>query len=165
MRKSADLRAQRGVTLVVGLIMLVVITLVVTAGFMLSRSSLQSVGNMQFRNEAMAATNKALATVIGSPFTNAPAAQTINVDLNNDGVTDYVVNFTVPTCVQATQAGTATPSSLSLPTSMSNSATWETLWDLSGTVTSYQNTTGATMEIHEGVRVLLSQAQKDAVCP
>ncbi len=164
MKTIVGSHAQRGVTLAVGLIMLVVITIVVAMAFSLSKNSLLSVGNMQFRNEAISAGNLAIETVINSTFTTAPAAQTIDVDLNNDGVTDYHVNFATPVCLSATSVSAATPSSLSLPTSMSSVATWETLWDLNATVTAAQNT-GATLMVHEGVRVLLTDAQKTLVCP
>ena len=58
MNSAAFPHAQHGATLVVGLIMLVLITLMVTSAFMLSSINLKSVGNMQFRDEAVAAANK-----------------------------------------------------------------------------------------------------------
>jgi Tfp pilus assembly protein PilX len=45
--KMAPRRFQRGVTLVVGMIMLVLITLVVLASFHLGRNNLEIVGNAQ----------------------------------------------------------------------------------------------------------------------
>ena len=47
--------SQRGVTLVVGMIMLVLITLLVLAGFHLGRNNLDIVGNAQQRNDALGA--------------------------------------------------------------------------------------------------------------
>jgi Tfp pilus assembly protein PilX len=47
--------SQRGVTLVVGMIMLVLITLVVLASFQLGRNNLEIVGNAQRRNDALTA--------------------------------------------------------------------------------------------------------------
>src|SRR5688572_26041587 len=98
MKRSASVDRQRGATLVVGLIMLVLITLLVTSAFTLSNTNSKSVGNMQIRNEAVAAANKAIEQVVSSPFTAAPAAEAIDVDLNNDGTTDYTVAFAAPTC-------------------------------------------------------------------
>ncbi|HEX7971112.1 MAG TPA: hypothetical protein VF501_02685, partial [Thiobacillus sp.] len=109
------MRAQRGATLVVGLIMLVLITLMVTAAFMISTGNLRAVGNMQYRNEAIAAGNRAVEQVLSSPFTNAPAAEQIFVDINNDGVPDYRADIATPTCIRASVAQSASPSSLSLP--------------------------------------------------
>ncbi|MEK7736556.1 MAG: hypothetical protein AAB319_02190, partial [Pseudomonadota bacterium] len=48
---SATLRRQRGATLVIGLIMLVLLTLMAVSSFNLGKSNLQIVGNMQFRNQ------------------------------------------------------------------------------------------------------------------
>jgi hypothetical protein len=162
MRPPVALRAQRGATLVIGLIMLVLITLMMTSAFMLSSGNLRAVGNMQFRSEAMAAANLAIEQVLGTDFSEAPAAQTVNIDLDNDGTTDYAVEVAIPTCVRATVAKPALGSSLSLGTAMSSSAFWNTVWDIDADVN--DTATGAAIRIHQGVRVLLSKAQKDSVC-
>jgi len=104
MKASSLIKLQRGATLVVGLIMLVLITLLVTSAFTLSASNLKSVGNMQTRDEAIAAGNKAIEQVLSSPFTNSPAAETIEVDIDNDSTTDYLVEFAEPTCIGATNS-------------------------------------------------------------
>src|SRR5687767_1480773 len=110
MRSHTFRNAQRGATLVIGLIMLVVITLLVTSAFTLSSSNLKSVGNMQNRNESIAAANKAVEQVLSSPFTAAPAAESIDVDIDNDGDQDYRVDFAAPVCVSASVlAGTIAP--------------------------------------------------------
>jgi len=160
--------SQRGATLIVGLIMLVLITLLVTSAFTMSTSGLKSVGNMQSRDEAIAAGNKAIEQVVSSPFTNAPAGETINVDLNNDGITDYVVVLNTPTCVSVAEipGTTVAPSSMSLGSAFSPSTSnlYETVWDLDANVTD-PNGSGAAVRVHQGVRVLLSQTQVNAVCP
>ena len=167
MRTSASTGSQRGATLVVGLIMLVLITLLVTSAFTVSTSGLKSMGNMQVRDEAIAAGNKAIEQVVSSPFTAAPAGETINVDLNNDGTTDYVVTFNTPTCVSAsTIAATGVaPSSISLGSTFNptTSNLYETVWDLDANVTD-PNGSGASVRMHQGVRVLLTQTQYSAVC-
>jgi len=157
------LKRQRetGAVLVVSLILLTVITLMVTSAYNMSTTNLQSVGNMQFRNEAITSANLAINQVLSSPFTDAPAAEDINIDIDNSGTTDYIVNITLPTCVEATVASTPALSSLSLPT-MSGSSSWNTTWDIQATVTDANS--GVTVEVHSGVRVLLTQAEKDAVC-
>ena len=167
MKTSASPGSQCGATLIVGLIMLVLITLLVTSAFTVSTSGLKSMGNMQVRDEAIAAGNKAIEQVLSSPFTNAPTGEAINVDLDNDGTTDYVVTFNTPTCVSAsTIAGTSVaPSSQSLPTTFnpSTSNLYETVWDLDANVTD-PNGSGASVRMHQGVRVLLTQTQLNAVC-
>lgn len=175
MRHPTSRRAQRGVTLVIGLIMLVLITLVITTAFSLSTTNLKSVGNMQVRDEAIAAANIAIEQEVGSPFTNAPALVPARlVDINNDGsngVTfdgandgtyEYSVRIEQPVCVRASQAIIATSSSVTLGTSMSTSPFWNTIWDLDATVTDLRS--GVSVHVRQGVRVLLSEAQKNAVC-
>jgi hypothetical protein len=152
--------------LVVGLIMLVLITLMLTTAFTLSSTNLKSVGNMQFRNEAVAAGNIAIERVLGSPFAAAPSAEEILVDTNNDGTNDYTVSIATPVCVRASVAAPPVLSSVTLPT-MSTSYTWNTVWDIDATVTPTSDNPGASgtsVHVRSGVRVLLSQIDKDAVC-
>ena len=157
---------QRGATLVVGLIMLTLITLLVTSSFTLSTTSLQSVGNMQNRDEAISAANKAIEQVIDSPFTAAPAGEAVDVDIDNDGASDYTVVFNAPTCVSAEQIAAATvpPSSLSLGSFFSSAVSnyYQTVWDLDANVVHIPS--GTSVRVREGVRVLLSQLEYDAVC-
>lgn len=92
---------QRGATLIVGLIMLVLITLMVSTAFMLSTTNLKSVGNMQFRDEALAAANAAIEDVISSDaIFFAPAEQTKTVG-------DYEVVVKAPVCLYATDVVTS----------------------------------------------------------
>ena len=154
--------SQRGATLIIGLIMIVLITLIVVNAFMLSSSNLKSVGNMQVRDEAVAAANEALELVVSSAFTDAPVAQTINVDINKDGVVDYVVEMDVPICTRVAAATPASPSHVELGAAMSTGTTWNTDWDLSARVTDVKS--GAVVQVHQGVRALLTQTQKTAVC-
>jgi Tfp pilus assembly protein PilX len=160
---SASLRAQRGATLVVGLIMLVLITLMVTSAFVLSTGNLRAVGNMQFRSEAIAAANMVVEQVLASPFTSAPTAQSdIEVDINNDGNIDYLVDIAQPTCIRATIALPANASSISLGPAMSTASHWNTVWDIDAEVN--DPVSGASIKIRQGVRVLLLQSQKNLVC-
>ena len=168
MRLVASRRDQRGATLVVGLIMLVLITVMVTSAFTLSTTNLQSVGNMQFRDSAVAAANKATEQLLSSPFTDAPVAEIINVDLDNNGTTDYEVAFDVPTCIgdaEIVLSGSA-PSSVTLPASFGLPASTfhQTTWDLSARV-SDAAVSGTSVHVRQGVRVLLTEAQYTAVCP
>jgi len=159
--------AQRGATLVVGLILLVLMTVMVTSAFKLSTIDIVSVGNMQFRDEAIAAANKATEQVLSSPFTDAPAGQSINVDINNDDVTDYEAVFAAPTCVSDSDIviSSAPPSSISLGSGFSvlGSTFYQTVWDLDATVAD-TSVSGASVRVRQGVRVLLTQAQYNAVC-
>lgn len=163
---SAGTRSrERGTALIVGIIMLVLITLMLITALNLGTTNFQAMSNMQFRSEAIAAANKAIEQIIGSNFTAAPAAQAIDVDLDNNGTPDYVVQVQVPQCIYAAEAFGADPSSLSLPITMTAASTWNTVWDIDARVAPNSNVGGAAVRVRSGVRVLLSDAQKDAVCP
>ena len=158
-------RRQRGTALVISLIMLALITLLVLTAMNLASSGFRSVSNTQFHDEAVAAANFAIQQVIGSNFTAGPAAEEVNVDLDNDGTVDYVVDVATPTCIFADVAASADPSSLSLPGAMTAASTWNTVWDIDATVAPDSNAAGASVRVRAGVRVLLTQAQRDTVCP
>lgn len=103
------LRRQRGITLVMALIMLVVITLLALTSFNLGKSNLQIVSNMQQRDESIAAARGLLEEIISDTrFSDSPEASVANpcgpnqrcVDSNGDGVTDVRVTVKNPTCVK-----------------------------------------------------------------
>lgn len=162
MRQFPSRHSQRGVTLFVGLIMLVLITLMVTTAFTLSNTNLKSVGNMQVRDEAIAAANQAIDQVLSSSFYTVTGTQDIDVDINNDALTDYVVHIATPVCIRASIDSAAVISSVTLGTAMSSASNWNTLWDIEATVDDAK--TGAKTTVRVGTRVLLSQAEKDAAC-
>lgn len=111
----AAARRQRGFTLMVALIMLVLLTLLALSSFNLGNSDLQIVSNMQQRTQAVGAARETLEQVISSTrFFTTPAdslanacngvANTHCVDTNGDGQTDVTVELTpAPACVK-TQA-------------------------------------------------------------
>jgi len=156
-------RSETGATLVVSLIMLTLITLMIIAALAIGTANFKTVTNMQFRDGAVDAANKAIDQVVSSAFALAPTAETINVDLNNDLTTDYVVEIALPVCVRATKAEVTAPSSESLPPAMGSVSSWNTVWDIRASVTG-NNPGQAAVDVRAGVRVLLSEAQKDAVC-
>lgn len=160
---SHDARRQRGATLIVALIMLALITLLVLNAFVLSSSNLKAVGNMQAREESMAAANQAVEKLISSPFYNALGTQTWNVDINKDGTVDYVVTTAPPECIKAAQATAAYPSDVELGSAMSAGSFWNVDWEIKATVT--DSMSGAQVIVHEGVRKYLSQTQKETSCP
>ena len=162
MRLIASKQSQRGITLFVGLIMLVLITLMVTSAFTLSTTNLKSVGNMQAKDEAIAAANQAIEQVLSSSFTTAPTAEEINVDINNDGTPDYMASIAQPVCVRASLDDGAVKSSIPLGPSLQKADTYNTVWDIVATVEDAK--TGAKTIVQAGTRVLLTKAQKDAVC-
>lgn len=153
-------RAERGATLVVGLIMLLLLTLLVSGALTLSTVNLKAVGNMQVREEALAAANTAIEELLELNFVGS-GNQTISVDINKDGTDDYQVQIPPPSCVRTSLAQASDPSSVNLPGLSSN--TWNTVWQLEATATDAAS--GASVKVREGVRVLLADAQKNIYCP
>lgn len=145
---------QRGATLLVGLVMLVVLTLLVVSAMRSSTVNLRIAGNMQAKAEATAAAQQAVEQVISSSaLFYAPAAQTIAVDINHDGTTDYTVNIDPPSCQKMTPA--AGYSAL-----FAASAPLDSNWDIKSTVT--DNRTGAKVTLHQGIKVRLAAG---SLCP
>lgn len=162
--KLAARRAQGGVALFVGLIILLLITLMLVTAFNLASSNVRVVGNMQFRDEALAAAGVAIDRVVNSPFTASPRAEQILVDVDGDGANDYAVSIATPVCVMASRATEARKSSLSLPVLLDD-GDWNTTWQIDATVTAHSaNQTGASVAVREGVRVLLDNSAKALAC-
>ena len=109
---------QRGITLIVSLILLVLLTLAAATSFNVGRNSMQIVGNLQQRTEADAAAQEAIETAVSTTnLVNTPAAvitpgcggnaNTLCVDVNGDGTPDVTValkgrgNVGNPGCVKA----------------------------------------------------------------
>ena len=158
---------EQGVALVIGLIMLVLITVMLLAALNIGTANFRAVSNMQFREEAISAANRAIEQVISSNFTAAPTAEEIVVDVDNDGDDDYTVDIALPVCISVAEASFADPSSLALPPTMTVASTWNTVWDIQATVITDDglNVGGASVVVRAGVRALLSEAQKNIVCP
>ena len=170
---SASLRRQSGATLLIGLIMLVLLTLMATTTFRLGKSNLQVVGNMQFRNETVRAAEEAVEVAISSP-TSVSVASTSSIDVNADGTPDVSITIT-PTLMQA---HVKKNSALDLTDSgqlgctlgqaqafgvvgaaTGNSLCASTLYDLR--VVAREAATNTSVELHQGVSV---QVPADSVC-
>lgn len=90
-------RRQRGVTLVVSLIFLILMGLFAVAAFHSAHSNLRVVGNMEARQEALAAAQAALEQTLGSTlFSTHPdgvAANPVPVDIDGNGRPDFQVRM------------------------------------------------------------------------
>lgn len=178
-------RHQRGATLIVSLIMLLLITLMAISSFTLGKSNLQIVGNMQQRQQAFAAALSAVATVISSTqFTATPAnavpvpctvANTVCVDESGDGVTDENVTVTVvcdaiqPILVSALDFTNPNDAGCLIGQSQDtgvagaangNSMCSNSVWDVQASAT--DTVSGANSVIDQGVGV---RVPASAVCP
>ena len=154
MRSQSIARAQRGATLIMGIIFMTILMLVVTIAFRMSNTNLQAVGNMQSQGEAEAAAQAAIERMISSDaIFLAPAATTVPVDAY--GVS---VSLTAPECLRAVpvQANTSPDSTPNIyqqgVVNAANSGFVETHWDIRADAT---GPGGGKTEIHQGIRVVL----------
>lgn len=170
---NISLRRQRGATLIIGLIMLVLLTLMAISSFNLGKSNLQIVGNMQYRNETLRAAEQSVETAISTPSA-VSVPSSANIDVNGDGVPDVAVNIT-PRLVQAqviknsalsltdpTQVGCSLGASQSFGVegaATGNSLCAAAMYDLK--VNATEATTNTSVELHQGIAL---QVPADTVC-
>ena len=178
-------RRQRGATLIVSLIMLLLITLMAVSSFTLGKSNLQIVGNMQQRQQAFAAAQAAVDTVISSTqFTATPTNAVPNpcngpnttcVDVNGDGVPDVNVAVTVA-CdsiqpIPVSQLNFANPNDAGCligasqdfgiaGASNNNSMCSNSVWDIQASATDQMS--GANYVVDQGVAMRVAST---AICP
>jgi len=183
---------QRGITLLVTLIMLVLMTLLVISSFKLGKSSLQVVGNMQSRNEATAAAQQVIEEAISTTRLFQSPLAVINptstdancpkntkcIDVNGDGTTDIKVVLATPSC---TKAQPIQNSSLALTNAedtgcsvgenqnlgilganTGESLCADTLWEIKATAT--DQITKAEVTVSEGVAVRISSDNVSTNC-
>jgi Tfp pilus assembly protein PilX len=183
---------QRGITLIVGLVMLVLITLLVLATFHLSKSNLEIVGNVQYRNQALGATQQTIEAAIASPLlTTNPSAifptpcaanNTLCYDVNGDATDDVLVALTPqPACVKAEVIKTANLNlaleddrrctiqvgqSLGIEnTSSSDSLCSDSLWDIVARSQDIGTDTKTIGVINQGVAVRVRTVDVATSCP
>lgn len=164
MRPSPSLARQRGVaTIFVAMILLLLITVLVTAAYSISTTNLRAVRNLQVRQEGIAAANAAIEQVLPLKFweESTPPTRTIEVNIDFDPDEDYQVTIPPPICLRATKASITTTSSVTLPGFSAISA-WNTVWELDATA--IDDTSGTRVRVRHGVRVLMSEAEKDDYC-
>ncbi|MHB8493641.1 MAG: pilus assembly PilX family protein [Casimicrobiaceae bacterium] len=160
---------QRGATLVIGMIMLILVTLFVLAAINMSTTNLQVMGNEQARNEAIAATQQVIEQVSSRDFTTNPVAVTATVDVAGNGSTGYAVAVAVPKCLNSVPVkltelsatdpndipcfGSAASSAPGVPSGAGsgNSYCSSTQWDISATTTDATNNTGTSVTVHQGI--------------
>jgi Tfp pilus assembly protein PilE len=183
-RSGTCLRRQRGFTLVVGMIMLVLMTLLAISAFQASNVNLRIAGNMQVRQETLAAAQTAIEKALSSSaFTKTAipmAAST--VDLNG---ASYTVDFTpAPACTSVIDIPSedldpsvpdefaCIPSAALLSSGsglylagppLPASYCANTRWSLTAHVADAN--TGAKTTVEQGVAVRVSKADALTVCP
>lgn len=156
--------AQSGAVLVVATVLLMVVTLFVLSSFSFSVTDIKAVSNLQAQDEATAAAREALEVVTGSDFSITQDAQTLAIDINNDGTDDYQVSVDAPVCqkVQPIGGSVGLDDASSSGLSASSGAVY-TLWDIRAVATDVR--TGVRVEVHDGLMVKLAISVQEAVCP
>jgi Tfp pilus assembly protein PilX len=185
---------QRGFTLLVGLIMLVLLTLIAVATFRLGLTQATVVANSQYRNEGIGAAQQAIDVVINSSnFAVNPAAaiaqsncsgggaNSLCVDTNGDGASDFKVTLTPqPRCVKAAVITTSSldlsdPEDLACAAqsqqdfgliktgSSGNSLCANSTWEV--TATAVDDATATNVTVAQGVSVRIAATAMDANCP
>lgn len=186
--RSDARRPQRGASLVVSLVLLLLLSLMAANAFKNAANSLRIVGNTQSRQESLAAAQKAIEQTISSAaFSTDPeavAATPVPVDINGDGTNDYTVSLdpkpncyrsrTIKTselnpevpadlaCVQSSNlinSGLDSDDAVSLAGN-SMCATME--WDIAATVSDTASNTD--LAVHQGVSVRVPEAEVDNLC-
>ena len=147
-------KAQRGATLIMGVIFLTLIMLSVAVAFRMSNNNLKAIGNMQAEAEAKAAAERAIEKLISSDaIFKTPAATTVAPDAY--GVS---VALAAPTCIRSVIVDSQTSADPNGNIFLRGVATTasgyvETYWDIAATATSAA--TGANVEVHQGVRLIM----------
>jgi Tfp pilus assembly protein PilX len=183
--KRANLQRQKGVTLVVALIMLTLLTLLALTSANLGNSSLQSVSNMQQRNDVYAAAQEAVEQALSKKFYETPTAMITDdvcgankkcIDYNGDGTADVKVTLQEPVCVKAqpyippdlndmqevTCAQEQDQNSLSMDRKAVNSSCFDTVWEIRAQAK--DDVTKATVNYVQGIAVPVAEKDVPASC-
>ena len=145
---------QRGATLIVGIIVLMLITMIVISAFKISQNHTQAVSNTQFKDEALAAANLVLEDVISLPdvqtMTGADGTVSLRyVDINRDGVNDLQIALQPPRCIRAEPGGSREDELSGVDIPVNTSMTY-VLWEIQADVT--DTATGANVSVLQGFR-------------
>lgn len=175
-------RSQRGMTLLVGLIMLVLMTMIALTTFNVGKTNQAIVGNMQHRNEGIAAAEMAVEMAVSTtkffdtpnavftPTANCTTNNAICIDANGDGKTDFTVSLTpAPACLTArvimnSELDLSKPEDLDCTTGVGQSygvagaATGESLcaeskWEINAEAEDLQTSTKVSVTQGFGVRI------------
>jgi hypothetical protein len=183
-------RRDGGMTLVMALIMLLLLTMLALTSFNLGNSTLRIVGNMQQREQVVAAANEVIEeTISTTKFFNTPAAALPNpdgapnqrlVDVDGDGKEDIkVVLSPAPACVMVQpiknsdldlavpeDAGCSTGASQSfgvVGSADGNSDCDNSVWDVKAVATDLA--TQSSVKVTQGVSVRVPKDEIATNCP
>ena len=172
-------RTQRGSTLIIALVILMLLMIHSLASFTAADTQLRNVGALQVRQEAQSAAQLAIAGVLGSSAFVAgslasPYTSSVDIDVDGDGNPDYRVSLAV-TC-----SGARAVASIPIPSQNEDDAAClagatvsgdipcaDTNWNIraSATAASGALQAGSSTEIHQGVSMRLESGDALRNCP
>ena len=175
----ANARGQRGSTMVIALVILMLLMIHSLASFTAANTQLRNVGALQVRQEAQSAAQLAIAGVLGSSaFVTAsraaPFASSVDVDVDGDGNADYRVALAV-TCSSARAVA-----SVPVPTVSDDDATClaganaagdipcaDTTWNIRATAIAASGAlqAGTSIEVNQGISMRLESSDALRNCP
>ena len=155
MKRHQSLARQRGLAMVIGMIMLVLLTLLVVSAINSSSVNLRITGNMQAQDEARAMAQQAIERVLGVkanfyPTPTAQAATNYYVDNNSTGNAVYSVSVAAPVCKGAAKQFPGRTADC-INGARAGLFCWDTLWEVVATAT--DSKTGVRQVITQGVAI------------
>jgi Tfp pilus assembly protein PilX len=146
---------QRGMAMVIGMIMLVLLTLLVVSAINSSSVNLRITGNMQAQDEARAMAQQAIERVLGVkanfyPTPTAQAATNYYADNNSSGNAVYSVSVAAPVCKGAAKQFPGRTADC-INGARAGLFCWDTLWEVVATATDAK--TGVRQVITQGVAI------------
>lgn len=179
MRNRAIFR-QKGVVLVISLIMLLAVTLMVVTASNIVQTNLKVVGNMESRDQVRFAAVSAIEEAISSSrfadnpssifTTSCGASNQLCFDSNSDGVTDITVAVSTPACVSVIPRKNVELDVYNFPDQATcflppgvYSMCAESVWEFSAVATDV--VTGAEVTVRQGVSILTTLNNIDTACP
>ncbi len=175
----STMKQQRGVTLLVTLIILILITIMVISAFKLNKGNNQIVGNMQQRNQVLVAAQNSVEKIISNTsFTKAAnVSKTSYASVNGSGNNDITI-VSIPTCLSiipipasaldATKdedigcmQGNAQSYGITGTTNTFSSLCSDALWNISAVAT--DNMSKAQVNVNQGTAVRV--VSKTTTCP
>lgn len=139
---------QRGTTLLIALIFLVILTLFAVSGMNTGVINLRTANNAQMMLEAEFAAQQQIEAIVNSVtnFMTVSAATTTNVDVNGDSVTDFVVVTQPPKCLSTVPAP-------GYSYEFAASAPKDTVWEIVSVAS--DSVFGAKSTLRQGVKIRL----------
>ncbi|SHL72923.1 PilX N-terminal domain-containing pilus assembly protein [Rhodanobacter sp. OK091] len=184
MKTSPSRASQRGFTLVMTLIFLIIFMLFAISMVSSSMINTKVAANQQYRLEAGTVAQQGIEQVMSQPFIRVPITTTtfVKVDVNGDGKADFTAQVAPPVCLDSKVIPNAVlpkgdvcrtpnnpngnlilpgPASSTSPTPAAPSMCSATQWDIQSAVTDPNNTAVA-VTVHQGAAV---QVPIGTACP